>query len=543
MATDASSSTWVNTIPAATQVVPSIGLDGQPTTSPSPSEDNGGDTFPTAAAVVIAIIAAVVVLFAGYKLYKWSHRWRASANESEPLPEARGFSAPRSPAGGAFVSLPSQMSMAFNGGNGGGGMDSMGRRSNSGFGSMARSRQASWGGDSWGGGYGYGEKGDLTPSPPFGGTPLPPGTPTSREGSPGPHGGANDSRGSLANFPSSGTLPPSSTRNSLGPTVPRRSYYSSSASGPQLLHSRTASSFSSSPLLGSTSGGGGGISQFPSGNRLAGAPHNPHSRIEVVPPLPLAPPPGTVIATDKSTLDFAPSSGIGKDGQAQGAEEWLNIVEAAGKHGGAGDVQERLNPAFDGAYHTTVSHSAYPHPHHQQQQPHYPPHSFPPPAPASSSGGSSRSSAAPAPAPGQRGTTGGRRSVPNLRGAPSNPALAAVARQQHPHPPPHASSSTASSASVSANSSDSNLSSSGSYSHSAGPRGARAGAASAARPPIAVNTALARSAAAVDVGGVGADEPRSPLEKLQREMERQAGERGLRLPVQGRGVGGQEGER
>ncbi|GAA5823993.1 hypothetical protein JCM11251_003372 [Rhodosporidiobolus azoricus] len=487
-ASDSTSATWVNIIPAATQVIPSIGLDGKPTTSAAPSEDNGGDTFPLAAVAVIAIIAGVVALFVGYKLYKWSLRRRASEGDyPDLLPETRGLKSPLSPGGGGFATLPSSLSLAHGG-------HSMGRRSESGFG-MARSRQASWGGDSWGGGYPYSsEKGDLTPSPPFAGTPLPPGTPTSREGSPGPVG-ANGSHGSLANFPSSGNLPSSSTRGSLGPQVPRRSYYSS-ASVPQLLHSRTISSFSSSPMLGgSPSVGPGGITQYPSGNRLAGAPHNPHSRIEVVPPLPLAPPPGTVIATGRSELDFAPSSGIGKDGQAVGgAEEWLNIVETAGQNG---DAQERLNPAFDGAYHTTVSQSSFP-----QLQQQYPAHSFPP-AP-SSSGGSSRSSSAAPPPPGQR-RPGGRASGSNLRGGPSNPQLASVARQQQQ--------AASMSAAGSANSSDSNISSSSS------------GPSRRAPPPLAINTS-AVAAPVINGQGLVGDEPRSPLENLQRRMEREMGSLG-----------------
>lgn len=48
-----------------------------------------------------------------------------------------------------------------------------------------------------------------------------------------------------------------------------------------------------------------------SGPRISGAPHNPRTRLEIVPPLPLAPPPGAVISTGKSTLDFAPDAGIG----------------------------------------------------------------------------------------------------------------------------------------------------------------------------------------------------------------------------------------
>ncbi|GAA6003743.1 hypothetical protein JCM10207_003576 [Rhodosporidiobolus poonsookiae] len=483
MAATDSSSSWVNTIPAATQIVPSIGLDGQPIRTSAPSTDDGGDTFPSAAIAVIAIFAGIAGLIIAYKLYRWRSKRRAE--DIEPVePEGGALNSAFSPKAGGFASLPSQMSMAFNGG----GMDSMGRRSGSTFG-LARSRQASWGGESWSG-Y-YGEKGDLTPSPPFAGTPLPPGSPHSREGSPGP-GGANGSHSSLAAFPSQPMLPSSSTRNSLTPSLPRRSFYSSSASGPQLLHSRTASSFgSSSPHLGS----GPSLHSFPSGNRLSGAPHSPHSRIEVIPPTPLAPPPGSVIRTDKSTLDFAPSSGIGRNGEATTQDEWLSMVHTAGQGGGAGDV-ERLNPAFDGSYVTHYAGSAAHH-HPNSHHPQYPPHSFPPPPSSTTSGTSSRSSSA---APRAGGPAGRRASNLNLRAGGGLPPSAA-------------------SASTSANSSDSNLSSASS---------APAPGARRMRPPPVDTSASALSGARLAAQGEG--EPRSPLEKLQEQMEREARGLGLVAP-------------
>ncbi|GAA5944713.1 hypothetical protein JCM10213_009199 [Rhodosporidiobolus nylandii] len=462
-ADSSSNSAWVNTIPAATQIVPSVGLDGKPTKSASPSSDNGGDDFPLAAIAVLAIVAGLAVLFATYKLYRWFSARRGAAVEPEPYPETRGLAGAMSPGvgGGSTFGFGSQMSLA------GGGFDSMGRRSGSGLG-FARSRQASWGGDSWagqGGGY-YNEKGDLAPSPPFASSPMAPGSPSSRQGSPGPGG----SSGSLAAFPSQGSMPASATRGSLPP--PRRSFYSTST-GPQLLHSRTASSFSSSAM-----GGLPGMVYTHSGNRLAGAPHSPHSRIEVVPPLPLAPPPGTVIATDKSTLDFAPSSGIGAGGQKQQGEEWLDVVQSAGAAQSSGDVQERLNPAFDGAYHQTVG--ASPYPQHLQQ------HSFPPSA--SSSSGSSRSSSAPRAGPsGQR-----KASSSNLRGPPS--ATATRSPVSSPPAPQH----------PFANSSSSTIS-------------------STSRRPLPAVLDVSGPVSA----GASESEPRSPLEKLQRQAERQA--RGLSM--------------
>lgn len=51
--------------------------------------------------------------------------------------------------------------------------------------------------------------------------------------------------------------------------------------------------------------------------RMSGAPHSPFSRIEIVPPQPLGPPPGSVVAADRSTLAFSTRSGIsGGDGNA-----------------------------------------------------------------------------------------------------------------------------------------------------------------------------------------------------------------------------------
>ncbi|GAA5979987.1 hypothetical protein JCM11641_008255 [Rhodosporidiobolus odoratus] len=441
----ATSSSYVNTIPAATQVVPSVGLDGKPSspTSSSASSDNGGDTFPTAAIVVIAIIGGIVFFFTAYKLYRWwLHRQADIVEHEDVYPETRGLQGAMSPAMGA-LSPPSQMSFAFNG-------ESMARRSGSGFG-LARSRQASWGADSWAGAGYYGEKGDATPSPPFAGTPIPPGSPTSREGSPGPNGSYH----SLAAYPSQHSMPSSTTRGSLNaPSIPRRSFYpsSASASGPGLLNTRASSSYSTSQLPGS-------VHTFSSGTRLAGAPHNPRSRVEVVPPLPLAPPPGTVIATDKSTLDFAPSSGIGRGEQGASAqgEEWLNIVHSAAHDNAHGDAQERLNPAFDGAYPSAYS--------HQQ-------HSFPP---APSSSGSSRSSSAPRAGP----SVSQRISHSNVRQPPSTSALRS-----------------------SANSSGSTFSSQ--------------------RPlPPPIDT----SARSSTESGSQEPEPRSPLERLQRRVEREA--RGL----------------
>lgn len=343
-------------MPHATQVVPSLGLNGQPTTTPAPSEDNGGDTFPLAAIAILVIVLGIAGLVFAYKLYRWCYlrAQRAQAIEDFYGPDTR-----RSPGPGGFASLPSQISLGQ--GGGGGGFDSMGRRSMSGFaggGGGVRNRQMSWGGDSWGGGGTHGGKEGGDFSPPQQG---------SREASPGPYDAS--SRNSLAGFPSY------SSRNSLGGPPARRGIYSSSASGSQILSpTRTLSSFSS-PYLGPSASSSNSQQQFPSGNRLAGAPHSIHSRIEVVPPSPLAPPPGQVIATDKSTLDFAPSSGIGRGSAIFGGAVPVSATAAAAptavappimaSSSGSGaslggnqnsdewdlitgeEAQERLDPAFD----------------------------------------------------------------------------------------------------------------------------------------------------------------------------------------------------
>lgn len=345
-------------MPHATQVVPSLGLNGQPTTTPAPSEDNGGDTFPLAAIAILVIVLGIAGLVFAYKLYRWCYlrAQRAQAIEDFYGPDTR-----RSPGPGGFASLPSQISLGQ-----GGGFDSTGRRSMSGFGGGGvRNRQMSWGGDSWGGG--------AMPAGKEGGDFSPP-QQGSREASPGPYDAS--SRNSLAGFPSY------SSRTSLGgPPPPRRGgIYSSSASGSQILSpTRTLSSFSS-PYLGPSASSSFNSQQqqfFPSGNRLAGAPHSIHSRIEVVPPSPLAPPPGQVIATDKSTLDFAPSSGIGRGNAIFGGAVPVPVsamaaaaptavappIMASSSGSGASlggnqnsdewdlitgeEAQERLDPAFD----------------------------------------------------------------------------------------------------------------------------------------------------------------------------------------------------
>lgn len=479
-------------MPHATQVVPSLGLNGQPTTTPAPSEDNGGDTFPLAAIAILVIVLGIAGLVFAYKLYRWCYlrAQRAQAIEDFYGPDTR-----RSPGPGGFASLPSQISLGQ-----GGGYDSMGRRSMSGFagGGGVRNRQMSWGGDSWGGGgtmHGSKEGGDF--SPPQQG---------SREASPGPYDAS--SRNSLAGFPSY------SSRTSLGGPPPRRGIYSSSASGSQILSpTRTLSSFSS-PYLGPSASFSSNSQQqfFPSGNRLAGAPHSIHSRIEVVPPSPLAPPPGQVIATDKSTLDFAPSSGIGRGNAVFGGGAAISAaaptavappIMASSSGSGASlggnqnsdewdlitgeEAQERLDPAFD----ATTPYSVAP--------------SLSPIIPPSSSSSSSSSSGM---------------SLTHARLQPAAATATAVPSTSPYHDPSFAaptSSNAAAAAAPFAQNPDPSR-----------PSPPRAGATRHPRLPSIdtggafVPPAVSRARAAdVDDDDEGAGGPKSPLEKLQMQVERE----------------------
>lgn len=108
-------------------------------------------------------------------------------------------------------------------------------------------------------------------------------------------GSASGSKGSLPSHPSRNSMSSASHLNSAGhASGSRRSLYSGSDhyTGPKLSNKHSSS-------------------------RLNGAPHHASNRIDIIPPLPLAPPPGAVVSTDKSTLDFSPLAGIG------GKESWF----------------------------------------------------------------------------------------------------------------------------------------------------------------------------------------------------------------------------
>jgi len=416
-----------------------VGLDGKPISTGGTTSDNGGNEFPTAAIVIISVVCGLVALFIAYKIYVWTYGcFRHQRDDDDALPETRALAGGNSP--GAFATLPSQASFAPPVGAG----SMAGRRSESALGSYGRSRQASWGGDSWG----AFEKGDLSPSYPYAGTPTGPGSDISRGGSP----TSDAARLTPSPFPNS------STRGSLAPSFPRRSY--TSGSQPLLIHSRTASSFSSGGLLSS-------------GNRIAGAPHNPHSRIEVVPPAPLAPPPGAIVQTDRTTLDFAPSAGIGRGETNDTAEEWLNL---------ANSNQETLNSQYDGSY--AYHSNSLPSPRH---------HAFPPSPQSGPSSASSSSS-----------RIRGRPSLPHLRPSLSGPIPSNLSS------PRDLSASTSGSGRPSPNSSEASLPAVAGRKRAAPP------------PPVKLHSATNSVSTSDESQG-----ERSPLDKLQRRMEREA--RGLSM--------------
>lgn len=443
-------------IAPATQIVPTVGLDGKPISAGANTSNDGPAEFPAAAIAIISIVCGLIALFVAYRLYVWSYGWfRHQRDEEDALPETRALAGGGISPGG-FATLPSQASFAPPIGAG----SMAGRKSPSGFGSYGRTREHSWGGESWGG---INEKGDLSPSSPYATTPTGAGSDISRGGSPN-----SDGRSQLSPSP----FPQSSTRGSLAPSYPRRSY--AHGSQPLLIHSRTASSFSSGQIM-------------PSGNRISGAPHNPHSRIEVVPPAPLAPPPGTIVQTDKATLDFAPSAGIGRREDENTAEEWLNLASPTNEQ------QETLvNP-----------HHYDPNYYGLQSSPRQ--HAFPPSSSGPSSSGSSSSQQQ------HQNRMRGRPSLPHLRPSPSSgvPSL---------NSPRDQSASTSGSGSgsggrPSANSSESSLSFGASR---AGPP----------PPPLKIVTPGHSATNSINVSDESQGE-RSPLDKLQRRMEREA--RGLSM--------------
>ncbi|SCZ89068.1 BZ3500_MvSof-1268-A1-R1_Chr1-1g00930 [Microbotryum saponariae] len=274
------------TAPAA-QVVPST-----PPGSSRTKTDAGGTNFPTAAVVVVVVLCTLVGILVAYKIYVWWYRKKH--RYVVPLPDVRPFAAPSSPR------MAPTMSSLEAGGALGGGVP----RASSTYGlmpgaaSLGRVRESSWtteGGlsEAW------------TPSPGMNNSPgcTSPGTPTSMQ----PHSALTSRSPSPFGMPSpDGTVLPSSAS--------RASFSSASGTRRHLMFG--ANSVVNAPHQMRTQ---------PSSSRLSGAPHALHSRIDIVPPTPLAPPPGSVIAMDKATLDFAPSSGIG--GGSGGETESETLID------------------------------------------------------------------------------------------------------------------------------------------------------------------------------------------------------------------------
>lgn len=113
------------------------------------------------------------------------------------------------------------------------------------------------------------------------------------------------------------------------------------------VHAYSASSVSIASQRSSGHSQGGYLAPMPARQpRLSGPPHARHSRVEIVPPMPLAPPPGTVVATDKATLAFSSLSGIGS-GTALFASNMHLASTAAGeepRQRGSGVRQHRRQP-------------------------------------------------------------------------------------------------------------------------------------------------------------------------------------------------------
>ncbi|KAM0752835.1 hypothetical protein T439DRAFT_354314 [Meredithblackwellia eburnea MCA 4105] len=319
------STTYANVTLISAQVVPS-------SSSTWSSNSNKHKNFPTAAIAVVAIVAGIVAIFVAYRLYVWCYkRFNWGQAKVVPYPETR------SQGGGPGAGLPSPglVSGAWVGAGSGAGSARMARNSSAGF------SEAGWGAGGSGSVLYDKEKDAVPPSPGYYSPPPSVSgnhTPTSPDRNESPYSfNYNSSRGSLSGLINGsaaagvGGLP--RDRNSVGSfagaSTPRRSFYGNTYNGPQ-------------------------IRSLPSSNRLSGAPHNPHSRVDIVPPLPLAPPPGTVVATDKSTLDFSPLSGIG----GGSGEDWF-MNAATGQREHRASVQTNLsamaqrNPAFDGDYYHT----------------------------------------------------------------------------------------------------------------------------------------------------------------------------------------------
>lgn len=229
----------------------------------------GNRTFPIAAIAVISIVGGLIAIFAAYKIYVCSYR-RSSKRDnqtSNPYPEARPLASQANLVGGAGLNTTgSRMSMAFGNGTGEGGFGSVwhaGKRTSSmGFGANEMWSQGGYSNDK-SGSYGVNEKDAVYDEMNHSrsATPISPGNTVSRESS--PYGrresqselgmmGVGERRSSMGTMPSRNSMVGNARRSMYGPTA--------LSNGPQ-------------------------IRSMNSSNRLSGAPHGLHSRIDIVPPL------------------------------------------------------------------------------------------------------------------------------------------------------------------------------------------------------------------------------------------------------------------
>ncbi|KAK4704263.1 hypothetical protein P7C70_g1947, partial [Phenoliferia sp. Uapishka_3] len=273
--TSSSSNTYPLVTLTSAQVVPSS------TTSVSNATL---DSHSSVAGIAVgAIVGGLAAIFFAYKLYACLYRRRA-AKEVTPYPEAR------LPLAGNMS--PILMAQTW------GGASEGGRE-------LRPTKSQAFSDASWGGGGNYSPGGGSELDPQFGG------------------------RGRLSPAgSSSGAQTPSSPNRRGSPD----GYLYASAGGSQSWRSEGGGgspkgavdrpySSTSRRAYGQTYSGPQ-LRSMPSSNRLTAAPHSAHSRIDIVVPPPLAPPPGSVVATDKSTLDFSPLSGIGASKQYQ-SQEWF----------------------------------------------------------------------------------------------------------------------------------------------------------------------------------------------------------------------------
>ena len=238
--------------------------------SPDPPRNSfNGVNMP--AVIAGAVLGGLAVVFLSYRLYVFLYRRRV-AKEVTPYPATRP---PMAMAQSFMASSPPDRRF----------------QSNSGFSSYDPSESSS--------NYGASEEkevmgsGSLFPSGvPLFDLPMSPGL--DREGS--LSGSSSHTRAST----------PSRERSGTPNTSSRRPYGNNTHNGPTIRTSRSATHLST------------------------GAPHTARSRVEYVPPLPLGPPPGSIVSNSKFSLGFSAMSGIGGDTAADASSDDWFLNSSAG---------------------------------------------------------------------------------------------------------------------------------------------------------------------------------------------------------------------